>query len=225
MGPTHAGTTIASVLCTMRLEDFFLYLATWSLVALTPGPAVMCAMSQATRHGFRASLAGVLGTQAGNLVFFICTALGLATLLKAATTAFTILQVVGAAYLCSLGVRIIVFSFRRSAAPEAPPAFTAPVNHSLFLQGLAIQLTNPKALLFVSALLPQFIDPQRPVLVQLLILVAVTIAVNLVVLSSWAFFAERGVRSFRAAGLSVWLERVFGAALLLFGFRLLLSRK
>jgi homoserine/homoserine lactone efflux protein len=90
---------------------------------------------------------------------------------------------------------------------------------------LAIQLTNPKALLFVSALLPQFIDPKRPLLFQLFILVSVTIAVDLVVLSSYAFFAERGVRSFRASGFSVWLERVFGAALVLFGFRLLLSRK
>jgi len=209
----------------MSLKLFLLYLATWSLVALTPGPAVMCAMSQATRYGFRASLAGITGTQAGNLVFFICTALGLATLLKTATTAFTVLQVVGAVYLFYLGIRIIVSSFRRSTVPEAAPPSAPPAQRSLFLQGLAIQLTNPKALLFVSALLPQFIEPQRPLLLQLVVLVAVTIAVDLVVLSSYAFFAERGVRSFRASGISVWLERIFGAALVLFGFRLLFSRK
>ena len=209
----------------MSLEVFLLYLATWSLVALTPGPAVMCAMSQATRYGFRASLAGITGTQVGNLVFFICTALGLATLLKTATTAFAVLQVAGAVYLFYLGVRIIVSTFRRTTAPEAKPISTMPAQRSLFLQGLAIQLTNPKALLFVSALLPQFIEPQRPLLLQLVILVAVTVAVDLVVLSSYAFFAERGARSFRASGFAVWLERVFGAALVLFGFRLLLSRK
>ncbi len=209
----------------MTLKLFLLYLATWSLVALTPGPAVMCAMSQATRYGFRASLAGISGTQAGNLVFFICTALGLATLLKTATTAFTVLQIVGTVYLFYLGVRVIVSSFRRSAALEATPSSEPPAQRSLFLQGLAIQLTNPKALLFVSALLPQFIEPQRPLLLQLGILVTVTIAVDLVVLSSYAYFAERSARSFRASGISVWLERVFGAALVLFGFRLLLSRK
>src|SRR5438045_2557574 len=103
----------------MNLKLLLLYLATWSLVALTPGPAVMCAMSQATRHGFRASLAGITGTQVGNLVFFICTALGLATLLKTATTAFTVLQIVGAIYLFYLGIRIIVSSFRRPTSPEA----------------------------------------------------------------------------------------------------------
>ncbi len=209
----------------MSIEVFLLYLATWSLVALTPGPAVMCAMSQATRFGFRESLAGIAGTQIGNFVFFVCTALGLATLLKTATTAFTVLQVAGAVYLFYLGARIIVSTFRRSTAPEATPPSAPPARGNLFLQGLAIQLTNPKALLFVSALLPQFIEPKRPLLLQLVILVAVTIAVDVVVLSTYAFFSERGVRSLRASGLSVWLERVFGAALVLFGFRLLLSRK
>ena len=209
----------------MSLNLFLLYLATWSLVALTPGPAVMCAMSQATRHGFRASLAGITGTQAGNLVFFLCTALGLATLLNTATMAFTVLRVAGAIYLFYLGVRIIVSTFRRAKEAEPVGPSAPPAQHSLFLQGLAIQITNPKALLFVSALLPQFIEPQRPLALQLVILGAITIVVDLVVLSSYAFLAERGVRSFRSSRFSVWLERVFGAALVLFGFRLLLSRK
>jgi len=209
----------------MSIEVFLLYLATWSLVALTPGPAVMCAMSQATRHGFRASLAGITGTQIGNLVFFICTALGLATLLKTATTAFTVLQVVGAVYLFYLGIRIIVSTFRRSNASDAARPSAPPAQRSLFLQGLAIQLTNPKALLFVSALLPQFIEPQRPLLVQLLILATATIGVDLIVLSSYAYCAERGARSFRASGFSLWLERAFGVALVLFSLRLLFSRK
>jgi homoserine/homoserine lactone efflux protein len=209
----------------VSLELFLLYLATWSLVALTPGPAVMCAMSQAARHGFRASLAGITGTQVGNLVFFVCTAFGLAALLKTATTAFTFLQIAGTVYLLYLGVRIVLSTFRRpNGIGVAPPPMPA-ARRSLFLQGLAIQLTNPKALLFVSALLPQFIEPQRPLLLQLVILVAVTIAVDLVVLSAYAFFAERGARSFRGSTFSLWLERAFGAALVLFGFRLLLDRK
>jgi homoserine/homoserine lactone efflux protein len=204
---------------------FLLYLATWTLVALTPGPAVLCAMSQATRHGFRASLAGILGTQAGNFIFFLCTALGLATLLRTATTAFDALRIVGAIYLCYLGVRIVLTSFRRATATAVEPAITPPAHGSLFFQGLAIQLTNPKALLFVSALLPQFIEPDRPLLLQLSILLAVTVVVDLVVLSSYAFLAERGAQSFRGSRFVRWLERVFGAALVLFGFRLLLSRK
>ena len=209
----------------MSLKLFILYLATWSLVALTPGPAVLCAMSQATRYGFRASLAGIAGTQIGNLVFFISTALGLATLLSTATTAFTALRICGAIYLFYLGIRIILSTFRRSRATECVLPSAPPAQRSLFLQGLAIQLTNPKALLFVSALLPQFIDPQRPLLLQLAILLTITIAVDLVVLSTYAFFAERGLQSLRNTAFAIWLQRILGAALVIFGFRLLFSRK
>jgi homoserine/homoserine lactone efflux protein len=209
----------------MSLQTFLLYLATWSLVALIPGPAVMCSIAQATRHGFRSSLAGIAGIQSGNFLFFVCIACGLGALLAAATTAFTILRVAGAIYLFYLGARIIYSTFRRQALKAATPAISPPVRRSLFLQGLLIQITNPKALLFMTALLPQFIEPCRSVLPQLVILGLATIAVDLVVLSSYAFLAHRGIQSFRASRWSAWLERAFGAALVFFGFQMLLARK
>lgn len=209
----------------MSLQTSLLYFVTWSLVALSPGPAVMCAMSQATRFGLRASLAGIAGTQCGNVIFFIATALGLAALLETAGVAFNFLRIAGAVYLAWLGVRLIVATYRRPAVRAAAEPSSPPAARGLFLQGLLIQLTNPKALLFVSALLPQFIKPGQPLLPQLLVLSFITIAVDCVVLSSYAFFAERGARSLRRSGLVAWLERILGAALVLFGIRLLLSRK
>src|SRR5580704_12978351 len=128
----------------MSTRIFLLYFATWSLVALTPGPAVMCSMAQATRHGFRSSLAGISGIQLGNFLFFVCIALGLGTLLATATTAFAVLRVLGAIYLFYLGARIIVSTFRRSAAEVTRIETPATTRRGLFLQGLLIQLTNPK---------------------------------------------------------------------------------
>jgi homoserine/homoserine lactone efflux protein len=208
----------------MSLHNFLLYVVTWSLVALTPGPAVMCAMAQATRYGVRSSVVGITGIQTGNFLFFVAIALGLATLLATATTAFNVLRLLGAAYLFYLGVRIIVSSFRRSAAGGAKASVPPPPRRNLFLQGLLIQLSNPKALLFVSALLPQFIEPNRPVLLQLALLVAATIIVDSLVLSAYAFFAGRGAQAFRTSRLAPWIERAFGTALVFFGVRLLLSR-
>ena len=209
----------------MNIQTFLWYLATWSLVALTPGPAVICSMAQSTRYGFRSSLTGISGIQLGNFLFIVCISLGLGTLLATATTAFTVLRVVGVIYLFYLGVRIIHSTFRRSLSRVAQPAMLLSEHRSLFFQGLLIQLTNPKALLFVSALLPQFIDPHRSVPVQLVILVFTTVAVDSVVLSSYAFLAQRGILSFRTSRWSAWLERVFGAALVFFGVQLLFSRK
>lgn len=206
----------------MSAEIFLLYLATWSLLALTPGPAVMCAMSHATRFGFRHALVGIIGIQLGHFVFFACVAFGLAALLAKASAAFTVLRIIGAVYLMYLGVRIVISTFRRRVTdpPTAPP----PARVGLLLQGFAIQVTNPKALLFMSAFLPQFIQPQHPLAPQLIILLAATIAVDLAVLSGYAWFALRGVRSFRASGFTKWLERAFGATLVFFGFHLLAAR-
>ena len=188
----------------------------------------MCSMTQATRHGFRSSLSGIAGIQVGNFLFFVCIALGLGALLATATTAFTTLRVIGAFYLCYLGARVVLSTFRsrRPKAAQSPqPQISAAARGNLFLQGLLIQLTNPKALLFVSALLPQFIEPRRSAPLQLTILVFTTILVDSVVLSSYAFLAHRGIQSFRASRISAWLQRVFGAALVFFGVRLLFSRK
>lgn len=208
----------------MSLKVFLLYLATWSLVALTPGPAVMCALSQAARHGFRASLVGITGTQAGNFLFFAATALGLAALLETATLTLDVLRVAGAAYLLYLGLRIILSTLCRKEAP-ADAEVVPSARRSLFLQGLMIQLTNPKALLFVSALLPQFLAPDRPLWPQLAILLAVTVAVDYLVLSAYALLAACGARSFRNSRLIAWLERTLGATLIFFGCRLLFARR
>jgi homoserine/homoserine lactone efflux protein len=209
----------------MSTKILLLYLVTWLLVALTPGPAVMCSLAQSTRYGFRSSLAGISGIQFGNLLFFVCIALGLGALLATATVAFSVLRVLGAIYLFYIGARIIAASFRRRSVRVSEPSVSVASHHSLFLQGLLIQVTNPKALLFVSALLPQFIEPHRSLPLQLVILLFTTVAVDTVVLSSYAFFARRGVQAFRSSRLSTWLERMFGAALVFFGFRLLVSRK
>lgn len=209
----------------MNEQTFLLYLLTWTLVAVTPGPAVMCAVSQATRHGFRASLSGISGIQTGNLLFFVCIACGLAALLSEATTAFTIVRTVGAAYLVYLGVRIIVATMKPREQEHGKESASPPVRRSLFLQGLLIQVTNPKALLFVSALLPQFINPDRSIVPQLLILGLATIGVDALVLGAYAGVAERGLRSMRRSHAVVWLERIFGTALIAFGFRLFASHR
>ncbi|MBL9132507.1 MAG: LysE family transporter, partial [Verrucomicrobiaceae bacterium] len=208
----------------MSLVTLYLYLATWTLVALSPGPAAMCVMTQAARHGVRASVNGIAGIQAGNGVFFICIACGLASLLATATTAFLVLRVVGALYLLCLGVRVLAGTFRVKPAAEAPTA-SAAAARGLFMQGLLIQLTNPKALLFVSALLPQFIDAGRPLPLQITLLALITVVVDVAVMLGYALLAAKSSRKLQNSPLMTWIERAFGAAMVFFGVRLLMTEK
>lgn len=208
----------------MSVKVFLLYLLAWSLAALSPGPAVMCSMAQSTRHGFRSSLVGIAGIQLGSSLVFISIALGLGTLLANATVAFRVLRGLGAIYLFYLGARLIVSSFQGRSVKERLETVSV-AHQNLFFQGLLIQLTNPKALLFISALLPQFVDSHRSVPLQILILLVATIVIDTMVLSSYAYFAQRSIRSFRASRFYAWVERVLGAALVFFGLRLLVSHK
>jgi homoserine/homoserine lactone efflux protein len=208
----------------MSSQSLLLYFATWLLLALTPGPAAICVMSQAARYGWRAGFRGILGIQLGNFVFFLCIAFGLISLLSTATHAFVILQLAGAVYLLYLGLRIIISSLRPSAG--ALQGFGLRAEHrNLVAQALFVQLTNPKALLFVSALLPQFLDPHRPLAPQLAILLSCTVIVDTAVLGSYVLLAHHGTRAFRHSRLSRWVELMFGGVLIVFGTRLLEWRK
>jgi homoserine/homoserine lactone efflux protein len=207
----------------MSLNIFLLYLATWTAVALSPGPAVLFVMSQAARHGMRGAAAGTVGICLGHVVCYSAVALGLAALLASFSGAMMAVRMVGALYLMYLGVRMLMSKPRAEARitnGDAPP----PAHGGIVLQGLGVQLTNPKNLLFVLALLPQFIRPDHPLLLQLGIMLSVTMTIDAVVLLCYAHLAAHGARALKGSRLLSWLERVFGAALIFFGLKLLASR-
>jgi homoserine/homoserine lactone efflux protein len=93
------------------------------------------------------------------------------------------------------------------------------------LQGLAVQITNPKNLLFVLAFLPQFISPAYPLLLQLAIMLAVCVVVDGAVLLAYGYLAVRGSRALKGSRVIAWAERTFGAALIYFGVTLLIARR
>jgi threonine/homoserine/homoserine lactone efflux protein len=208
----------------MSLDTFLLYLVAWTLMAISPGPAVLFVMSNAARHGMHGAVAATAGIVSGHLVCFGAVALGLAALLAKFSEAMTALRILGALYLMYLGARMIFSRVRKDQPIDAaPPA--APDRRGVALQGLGVQVTNPKNLMFVLAFLPQFIDPARPLAPQLLIMLAVTMVIDAVFLLAYAQLAARGSRALKGSRFVTWLERVFGAALIYFGLNLLFSRK
>lgn len=208
----------------MALNTFLLYLAAWTLVALSPGPAVFFSMSQAARHGMHGAVAGTAGILLGHFVCFTFVALGLAAVLSKLDGAMMVIRIVGALYLLYLGARLVLSKTQAipdvSAAAPKPPA-----RGSLVLQGLLVQLTNPKNLMFVLAFLPQFISADRPLLPQLGIMLTVTVLIDGAFLLGYAQIALRGVHALKGSRVITWLERAFGAALIFFGARLMLAQK
>ncbi len=206
----------------MPIELWLAYVAMSFLFAVTPGPAVLLTAGQAIARGFSAGFAVVLGTQLGNLVYFVISAAGLGAILMASEAAFTAVKYAGAAYLIYLGIRTI----RHAPKAAAPEQEKVPVWRHPFMQGLLNQLANPKSILFWGALFPQFVNFRADnLLVQFAILAATGIVADIITLSTYAAVAARGGRFMATGPLAVWRERISGATLVLVGGALSLVKR
>lgn len=124
---------------------------------IVPGPAVLYIVTRGIHQGRAAALVSVLGISTATLIHTGLAAIGLSALLASSATAFTGLKLAGSAYLVWLAVR--TWMDRSSELPEALPRRVG--LRRVYLQGVLVNLLNPKTALFILALLPQFVDPAR----------------------------------------------------------------
>jgi homoserine/homoserine lactone efflux protein len=172
----------------MTLAVWLGFLLAAILIAVTPGPGAVISMSTGMRHGYWAALTAILGLQAAILLHLLIVALGLGALLAASETAFALVKFIGAAYLVWLGIqRWRATPLPADATPDASPV----LSKSLFLQGLMVNLTNPKAIVFIGALVPQFVDPVKEQVGQYLLIAVTLCLTDMFVMSCYALAASR----------------------------------
>ena len=158
------------------------FLAAMFVMAITPGPANLFAIATGMEKGKGAALLGVVGMNCATLIWFLGSALGLGALIIAFPKAFHVLALGGAAYLVWLGLKSIWAGIRNS---ENHATATVKAGRSAFLDGFTVQIANPKALLFFTAVLPPFIDVGRPLVPQLLMFACATIGMDLISMSAY----------------------------------------
>lgn len=199
----------------MSFETWLAFCLTEAALCLTPGPAVLLVMSFSISRGARAGLRAGVGILAANAGYFALSALGVGALLLASWELFVLIKWAGAAYLVTLGVRMLLSSAR--ANPEAPPAEPAASNP--MLRGFVAQAANPKSIVFFTALLPQFLHVDSPMAPQVLILGASSVLIELVVLAGYALASARA-RQWAGDRLQAPLQRIGGIFLIGAGARL-----
>jgi threonine/homoserine/homoserine lactone efflux protein len=144
-------------------QDLPLFIATALVLNATPGVDLLYTVSRTLQAGWRAGVAAALGIGAGCVMHALAAALGLAALLAASSTAFTVLKLVGALYLGWLAVGLLRAAWRREQAAPGRAVSVAPVGlQQAFVQGFLTNVLNPKVALFFLALLPQFIAADAP---------------------------------------------------------------
>jgi threonine/homoserine/homoserine lactone efflux protein len=180
------------------IHDLWLFIVSGLVLNITPGPDTAYIVGRSAQFGWRGGAAAALGICTGCLVHIFCCAIGLSALLAASATAFATVKWVGAAYLCFIGIRMLLA--RQSTATEAEPSRhgeATPLS-KVYWQGALTNILNPKVALFFLAFLPQFVDVARGrVGAQVLVLGLVFVALGL---------CTDGLYALAASTVAVWVR-------------------
>lgn len=202
----------------MTLQLWMAFLAINLMTSLAPGPSTMAAMNAGLSHGPRAAWC-LLGLQLALLVQLLVVALGAGALLLASEMAFEVLRWGGAAYLIWLGGNQLfrgLFSEQDGGAlPEDRRA------DGLLWHGMLVNFSNPKAILFMAALVPQFIDGRQPLWPQYAVIAVTMCGVDTLIMGAYAALAARLRPWLEIPRLVRWRNMAFGSLFVIFGVVLL----
>ncbi len=207
----------------MLLSTWITFVIAGTIIAISPGSGAVLSMAHGLAYGVKKASATVLGLQLGLLLVFAIAGAGVGSLLLASELAFNAVKTVGALYLIYLGVsqwRAKAAPVGDAAVPEAHPSVRRRV-----ATGFLTNATNPKGIIFMVAVLPQFISHSAPLLPQLLILGATMVTIDTFVMHGYAFLASSMQRFFRDADAVKKQNRFFGGILVLMGSALFFVKR
>lgn len=188
-------------------------------VAIVPGPTVSLIVANSLRSGAGAGLANIAGTQVGLFTMIAVLALGLEAVVALMGEAFVVLKLIGAAYLVYLGIKLLRSD---GALPQASSTARSLAGYGV--QGFLVIWSNPKALLFFGAFIPQFVRPGADPLAQVVLYGVLFMAVTTVLDGAYALAAGRLGRLLTRARVKL-VERVSGACLIVGGLWLASVRR
>ena len=198
----------------MDLHTWFaFFVASW-IIAISPGSGAVLSMSHGLSYGVRKTSATIMGLQLGLLLILLIAGAGVGSLLMASEWAFNAVKIVGAGYLIYLGISQWRSGGSPLAAQEAAPEASL---RKRVLTGFLTNATNPKGIIFMVAVLPQFMTTSRPLAPQLAILAVTMLAVDTTVMHSYAAGASALRGLMRSARAMRNQNRVFGGLLMAVG--------
>ena len=209
-------------------SQFALFFAASLLLAVTPGPGIFYVAARTLAGGRAEGVASSFGTGLGGMVHVLAGSVGVSALVLASAELFTVLKLLGAAYLAWLGLRTILVARKDALAAAAGQADAPPIGlRRAFREGVMVEALNPKTAAFFLAFVPQFVDPTSgSVALQFAVLGVVSVALNTLA-DVVVAYAAGGVRAgmTRRPSLVRRLREASGAAMIALGLGLLFARR
>lgn len=201
----------------MNAHSWILYLALVLVACSTPGPAVLYIMTSATFHGWKKASFAALGNITGLLIMGIAAVAGLGVLLKTSELVFNLVKYAGATYLIYMGIRLF---FQKGIDFSAVPGqfnTSAKSAWKIYFQAFGIALSNPKAIIFLTALFPQFLVAEEPLVMQFTLLIATLMFFSFVFLMAYALLAYKAKSWLANSGRMKLVSRISGSIFVGFG--------
>lgn len=216
------------------MENLFATFAAFFVVALlasmVPGVDTALVTKNALGRGTGAAFLTAAGCSTGQLFWGAASALGVAAVLAASATAYSVVKLAGAAYLVYLGVRALISAFSRERPADGPGGdegvsgeVSAVSRRASYVEGLVTNLLNPKTALFFTSLVPQFVSPGDPNWL-FAVLTALTAATSFLWLGALALLLRSAGAFLRRTGPRRALDGVMGTVLVALGARVALER-
>ncbi|MCG6401005.1 homoserine/homoserine lactone efflux protein [Vibrio fluvialis] len=191
----------------MDTHVWLAYVATAIVFSLAPGSGTVNSISNGLSYGTRKSLASIAGLQIGLAIHIMLVGAGIGALVAQSALAFTTIKWVGAVYLVWLGIQ----KWRDRSSLVADAATQTLSAGTLLRKAVLINLTNPKSIVFLVALFPQFLDPARDQMTQLLVLGITTVTIDSFVMLGYTSLASQMGRFIRSDRIMRKINRVFGS--------------
>ena len=195
----------------MTIATWLTFFIATILLCFSPGPGALSSMSAGMKYGWKRGMWNCIGMQISIMVNVTVIALGLGAVLMASSTAFEVMKWCGALYLIWLGIQ----KFCEAPVPfeeiAARTEFKDMTTKGIFLQGFLVSQTNPKGLIFLLAVLPQFVDPTQPVAIQYVILTLTLNIVDLIAMGCYTAFAAKVLMMLKDPEHIRWTNRGIGS--------------
>ncbi len=212
----------------MDLTTWIIFASVAIVAIASPGPAILLAISNSLNYGIKSVLLSSFGNISGLFILSSAAIFGLGAILKTSTTVFLIVKIAGAAYLIYLGVRQwrskTNLFVSHSEESDGLVKKMSRKRKSLYLEGFLIAITNPKAILFFTALFPQFISLKSDLAPQFLIMTFTFMGMSFLALSTYGLLASKAKQWFSTSRRVKWFNRIIGGLFVVIGFGLLQLR-
>ena len=191
----------------MDMHVWLAYVVTAIVFSLAPGSGTVNSISNGLSYGTRRSLAAIAGLQVGLAIHIMLVGAGIGALVAQSAFAFSVIKWVGAAYLVWLGIQ----KWRDQSSLATAETEVQLTSANLMRNAILINLTNPKSIVFLVALFPQFIDPAKDQVTQLLVLGATTVVIDSIVMLGYTSLAAQMGRFIRSDKIMSKINKVFGS--------------